>query len=474
MLFTSFAFLLFFPIVFILYWALGKTVKIQNGLLVIASLVFYGFWDLKFLLLLAFTIFIGYYGGKWIANAKSNFGRKTALFFSICISLAILGTFKYFNFFSQSLADFAAIFGWKMQPYLLKLILPVGISFYTFHNLSYVIDLYYRRIEPEKSFLNYSLFVGYFPLLVAGPIERATHLLPQLQQKREFVYSDAINGMRQILWGLFKKVVIADTCAFYSDMVFANPAQYPGWIVLFGLLLFTIEIYCDFSGYSDIALGISRLFGIELLRNFAFPYFSRNIAEFWRKWHISLTTWFRDYLYIPLGGSKSTKFKTIRNTIIIFLVSGFWHGANWTFIIWGALHACYFIPLLLLGRNRKYLDFPANNGNLPGVREAANMLLTFLLVMFAWIFFRAENVVSAFDFIRSLFQIKGIVPPWPFILLLSLIAFTFLVEWTGRKQAFALSRISLPGYGRWATYLVLGFVIYMNLGSEKEFIYFQF
>ena len=329
MLFNSVAFAIFLPIVFILYWILAnKGHKIQNLLLLAASLYFYASWDWRFLLLLITSIILGYFSGALINNSVNERQRKFWLWTSILFNLGFLGFFKYFNFFAESFSDALGLLGINAGVSTLNIILPVGISFYTFHGLSYIIDIYNRKIQPERNFINYSLFVSYFPLLVAGPIERATHLLPQIDKARAFDYSNAANGLRQILWGLFKKIVIADNCAQYANIIFNNHQDHSGSTLLIGALLFTFQIYGDFSGYSDIALGVSRLFGIELLRNFAYPYFSRDIAEFWRRWHISLSSWFRDYVYIPLGGSRGGIWMKIRNTFAIFLLSGFWHGAN--------------------------------------------------------------------------------------------------------------------------------------------------
>ena len=348
MLFNSLSFAIFLPVVFFLYWFVtNKDYKMQNILLLVASYFFYACWDYRFLFLLIFSTVLDYFTGIKMSEAASKNKKRFWFWLSVIINLGFLGIFKYYNFFAASFAEALSHVGLHVNLWTIKVILPVGISFYTFHGLSYVIDIYNDRIKPEKNYIDYAVFVSFFPLLVAGPIERATHLLPQIKQPRRFDYTKALDGMRQILWGLFKKVVIADTCAGYANSIFANYSHYNGSTLLLGALFFTFQIYCDFSGYSDIALGTARLFGIDLLRNFAFPYFSRDIAEFWRRWHISLSTWFRDYLYIPLGGSKGGTWMKVRNTFIIFLVSGFWHGANWTFIIWGGIHALLFhLPAL--------------------------------------------------------------------------------------------------------------------------------
>lgn len=336
MLFNSLDFAIFFPVVFLLYWfVFNKSIRIQNFFLIVASYFFYASWDYRFLFLLIFSTFLDYITGLKIFQSTNSKERKFWLWLSVSVNLGFLGIFKYYNFFVSSFAEAIAIFGLHVTVSSLQVILPVGISFYTFHGLSYVFDLYNRKISPTTNFVDYALFVSFFPLLVAGPIERATHLLPQMKSPREFKYDEAVDGLRQILWGLFKKIVVADNCAKHVDIIFNNYQDQSGSTLLFGAVLFAFQIYGDFSGYSDIALGSARLLGFDLIQNFAFPYFSRDIAEFWRRWHISLTTWFRDYLYIPLGGSRGTRWQVIRNTFIIFLVSGFWHGANWTFVFWG-------------------------------------------------------------------------------------------------------------------------------------------
>ncbi|MFN5628051.1 MAG: MBOAT family O-acyltransferase, partial [Bacteroidota bacterium] len=324
MLFNTIGFAIFLTIVFFLYWFVAnKNLIVQNSLLLISSYYFYSCWDWRFLFLLIFSTLLDYFTGNKMSESNKKVSKKFWFWLSILINLGFLGIFKYYNFFAESFAAFLENFGLKVNPFTLNVILPVGISFYTFHGLSYVIDVYKERIKAEKNFIDYAVFVSFFPLLVAGPIERATHLLPQIQKKRIFVYSKAIDGLRQILWGLFKKVVIADQCADFANEFFNNAENYSGSSLLVGAIFFAFQIYGDFSGYSDIASGTARLFGIELLKNFSYPYFSRDIAEFWRRWHISLSTWFRDYLYIPLGGSKGGNWIKIRNTFIIFIVSGF-------------------------------------------------------------------------------------------------------------------------------------------------------
>ena len=468
------------PIVFLLYWVFNnKNLKKQNILLLISSYFFYACWDWRFLFLLIFSTLLDYFTGLKMSEATVEKNKKMWFWLSISMNLGFLGIFKYYNFFATSFSNALLNIGVQVNPWTLKIILPVGISFYTFHGLSYVIDIYKNRIKAEKSFIDYSLFVSFFPLLVAGPIERATHLLPQIQQKRNFNYSKAIDGLRQILWGLFKKVVIADQCAEYANMIFNHPSDYSGSSLVFGAIFFAIQIYGDFSGYSDIALGTARLFGIELLRNFAFPYFSRDIAEFWRRWHISLSTWFRDYLYIPLGGSKVGVWFKIRNTFIIFLVSGFWHGANWTFIIWGFLNALYIIPSIIFKTNRNNLDIVAKGRYLPTFKEIISMGITFSLTTFAWIFFRAENLAAATRYISKIFSKSLFSVPLPNQkphLLLLFIIFFFIIEWLGRDEQFAIAKFGLnsPRILRWIFYYALVISIYQYFGSKQQFIYFEF
>lgn len=478
MLFNSIDFAIFLPLVFILYWFVTyKNLRFQNILLLVSSYFFYACWDWRFLFLLVFSTLLDYYTGIKISKAKNERYKRFWLWLSISVNLGFLGVFKYYNFFAESFAIAISNFGLHADPWELKVILPVGISFYTFHGLSYIIDIYKDRIKAEKNFIDYSVFVSFFPLLVAGPIERATHLLPQIQKKRTFDYTQAIDGLRQILWGLFKKVVIADQCAKYANIIFNNSAEYSGSTLFLGAVFFTFQIYCDFSGYSDIALGTARLFGIDLLRNFAFPYFSRDIAEFWRRWHISLSTWFRDYVYVPLGGSHGGDWIKIRNIFIIFIVSGFWHGANWTFIVWGTLNALCFLPLLLLNKNRQHLDIVAKGRCLPTLKEFFQIMTTFGLTVIIWIFFRSENLDQAISilskiFSKSLISMPGFKDP----IVLAFIVFFILIEWIGRDQEHALEKFGLNWYKsfRWFFYYVLAMLILLFAGQEQQFIYFQF
>ena len=483
MLFNSIDFAIFLPIVFILYWFVtNKNLKLQNFLIVAASYLFYGWWDWRFLSLISFSTLVDYSVGRQLRNEENQLKRKILLWTSILVNLGFLGFFKYYNFFLDNFITAFSFFGQEIQANSLNIILPVGISFYTFQTLSYTIDVYKRKLEPTKDFIAFSAFVSFFPQLVAGPIERATHLLPQFYKKRAFDYSKAVDGMLQILWGLFKKIVIADNCAEFANQIFNNSADMNGGTLVLGAIFFSFQIYGDFSGYSDIAIGTSRLFGFDLMRNFNFPYFSRDIAEFWRRWHISLSTWFRDYLYIPLGGSRGGTWMKVRNTFIIFIVSGFWHGANWTFIIWGALNAIYFLPLLLTDNNRNNLESVAQGKLLPSLKEISFMLLTFGLTVFAWIFFRAENIGHAISYISeilspSLFSIPKFSGMTSALTTLILVAIFVLVEWKGREGQYAIESLGFRWKKplRWSLYICIILIIfYAGNFKDNSFIYFQF
>ncbi|MFA9194706.1 MBOAT family O-acyltransferase [Flavobacterium sp. FBOR7N2.3] len=477
MFFNSFAFAIFLPIVFVLYWfVFNKNKTTQNTLLIIASYYFYSCWDWRFLFLLVFSTFLDYYTGIRIEKSKKESSRKFWFWLSIGINLGLLGMFKYYNFFANSFAELMQGFGLKTSPFLLDVVLPVGISFYTFHGLSYVIDIYYKRIKAEYNFVDYSLFVSYFPLLVAGPIERATHLLPQVKVKREFDFQRAKEGIHQMLWGLFKKVVIADTCATYANAIFDNYSTMNSLSLILGAVYFAFQIYGDFSGYSDMALGISKLFGIDLLKNFNYPYFSRDIAEFWRRWHISLSSWFRDYLYIPLGGSKGGLWMKIRNTFIIFLVSGFWHGANWTYVAWGFINALYFLPLLLRKSNRNNLDDIVLDKSWDSLKILANILLTFVLTCLAWVFFRAKTITDAVLYIKNMFTNGHLTSQYlsneryNYELVILIFLFVF-VEWNNRTKVEPIS----GKYQSIKLALCLAAILALGTYSDyKEFIYFQF
>lgn len=474
MLFNSFEFFLFLPIVFVLYWfVVHKSLQWQNALLLAASYFFYGWWSLAFMALLMASTLLDYLYGFGVA-AVDRKKAKLFLWLSIVNNLGILGVFKYYNFFALEVQHGLDLLGFQTNPYLLKVALPIGISFYTFHGMSYVFDIYRGQQKPLRNFIDYAVFVSFFPLLVAGPIERANHLLPQVQKARTFRYQQALEGCRLILWGLFKKVVIADSIAQVIDPIFAHYTDHSGLTLLLAAIGFSIQIYGDFSGYSDIALGTAKLFGFELLSNFRFPYFSRDVAEFWRRWHISLSSWFKDYLYIPLGGSRVGKYKAVRNTFIIFLVSGFWHGASWNFIVWGFVHACGFLPLLLLKRNRKNLsEVVAQEQLFPSLKELFQMLGTFAFVTFAWIFFRADTLTDATHYLQLLFanlpQINGLegksILFWG--------AFLLGLDWYLRHNERTL-RVPANRILRNGIYFAFALAVLLKLGSHQSFIYFQF
>ena len=498
MLFNSLEFAFFLPLVFLIYWAIGYAkindtlkLRVQNAFVVIASYVFYGWWDWRFLLLIAFTSFCSWGSGLLIGKSSSRSQSKAWMIANIVLNLGILAIFKYYDFFTS---EFCQLFGISSDGLLIKIILPVGISFYTFQALSYSIDVYRKNIEPTKDIIAFFAFISFFPQLVAGPIERATNLLPQFLQNRKFSYDQATDGMRQILWGLFKKIVIADNCATYVDQVWATYDTQTGSTLLLAAILFTFQIYGDFSGYSDIAIGTAKLFGIKLMRNFNNPYFSRDIAEFWRRWHISLTTWFRDYVYIPLGGSRPEipahianpeRYKKriiIRNTFVIFLVSGIWHGANWTFLAWGAYHALLFLPLILLGKNRKYTNQVAEGRLLPTFRESLQILLTFFLVVLGWIIFRAETISQAWEYIegiitQNIFQGPYLINREYYIPLAIAILFLLVMEWLNRNESHGLAinkTISIQWVRRLVYFGIVLFMIYFGKFSYNQFIYFQF
>ncbi len=480
MLFNSLNFAIFLPVVFILYWFVTqKSLKIQNLLLLVASYFFYACWNYKLLFLLLFSTLLGFITAIKIHESGKTNIRQSWLWFYLAVNLGLLGIFKYYNFFASSFIGVVSSLGFHTDFWALDVILPVGISFYTFHGLSYVIDVYKKRVDPTRSFVEYAVFVSFFPLLVAGPIERATHLLPQIQQKRQFNYSEAVDGLKQILWGLLKKIVIADSCAEYVNLIFDNSTLYSGSTLALGVIFFSFQIYCDFSGYSDIAIGTGKLFGIELFQNFAFPYFSRNISEFWRKWHISLSAWFRDYVFFPLERQRFKLLGQPLNILVVFFLTGLWHGANWTFVIWGLLHGSYLILFSVLGRFGKYPTQVPRPSRVSNFFYFIETLLTFLLVSFAWIFFRAKDVKHAISYIIELFSSSIISAPelpskaWGTIVFIGIF---LAVEWLGRNQGYAIGHLGLnwPRPLRWALYYIIVIVIFYYAGSEQQFIYFQF
>ena len=476
MLFNSIEFLLFLPTIFILYWfVFNKNLKYQNTLILVSSYVFYGWWDYRFLSLIFLSTIVDYVIGLSISNQSSKKKQKLLLWGSVLFNLSVLGFFKYYNFFVDSWVELFSSLGYEIKSiWTLNFILPVGISFYTFQTMSYTIDIYRKKLEPTKDFISFASFVSFFPQLVAGPIERASNLLPQILKKREFQYDQVIQGLKLILWGMFKKVVIADSLAPIVDDIFSNYQDFGGGTLWLGAIYFSFQIYCDFSGYSDIAIGTSKLLGFELMSNFKFPYFSRNIGEFWRRWHISLSTWFRDYLYIPLGGSQEGKWKSIRNIFIIFLVSGFWHGANWSFIFWGLFHSILFLPTFMFNKNRNYTSsIIAANTLLPSLKEFINVVTTFLLVTIGWVFFRSESIGDSFSYLTSMISNINIVthlsPKISFYILVLV-----LVDWTQRFDERNLF-VTFPKLIFKIFVIICVFLILINFKKEsQQFIYFDF
>lgn len=487
MLFNSIQFAVFLPIVFLLYWFvfdrfISKSkhqLRLQNIFIVVSSYVFYGWWDWRFLLLIAFTSFCSWGSGLLIGKAQTKKRAKTWMWLNIILNLGILALFKYYDFF---VVEFAQLFHLSTEGLLIKVILPVGISFYTFQALSYSIDIYRGKIEPTKDIVAFFAFISFFPQLVAGPIERASSLLPQFLKKREFDYDTAMEGMRQILWGLFKKLLIANNCAYAVDSVFYlhSRTPIPGSDLLLAAILFSFQIYADFSGYSDIAIGTAKLFGIKLSRNFNNPYFSRNVSEFWRRWHISLMSWFRDYVYIPLGGNQGSKLRTIINVFVVFLLSGMWHGANWTFIVWGLYHAVLFLPTVLMGR-KSQSDIVAKGRILPSLKETGQMFFTFCLVLFGWILFRSESISDFVQYCEELCQMgtlracyrlfiqSDIWPKMVFIIIM------LVVEWLQRDKEHGLVLDKMKPWLRWVICFIIVLMIACFTDNEiGSFIYFQF
>lgn len=478
MLFNSLEFGIFLPIIFLLYWfVFNKRISHQNFFLFVVSYIFYGWWDWRFLSLIFFSSIVDYFLALEISGTIDPRKRRGFLAISLIVNLGVLGFFKYFNFFAESFADLFQMLGFRPDFVTLNIILPVGISFYTFQTLSYTFDVYRGQMNATKNLVSFLAFVSFFPQLVAGPIERARDLLPQFSRTRIFNRVAAEEGLRQILWGLFKKIVIADNASIYVDYVFQNSHELNSSYLFLGIVYFAFQIYCDFSGYSDIAVGTAKLFDFQLSRNFANPYFSRDVGEFWRRWHISLSTWFRDYIYIPLGGNRLGSLRTIINTLIVFTVSGFWHGANWTFIFWGFLNGLYLIPLMVTNSHRRNINVIAEDRMLPSIKELFGLILTFQLTLIAWVFFRSPNISFAFKYIYkmldlgnySLPQRMGMSTIIPFILIL------MSIEWIQRRGSHGLEIGNLPLILRWLVYFgFVGLIAYFSTEQDLSFIYFQF
>lgn len=479
--FNSLEFLLFILIFFFIYWKkFNKNLKYQNLLVLVSSYIFYGSWDYRFLNLIILSTFVDYFLSLKIYDSDKIRVKKIYLISSISINLGILFLFKYFNFFIDNFIQISSLFGLQLNISSIQIILPVGISFYTFQTLSYTIDVYYEKIKPTNDFIAFASFVSFFPQLVAGPIERAKNLLPQFEEQRVFKYENAISGSKQILWGLFKKIVIADNCAEQVNLIFHSSNEYTGSTYLLGAFLFSFQIYGDFSGYSDIAIGSSKIFGFHLKNNFLYPYFSRDIAEFWRRWHISLSTWFRDYVYIPLGGNHSKKLITFRNVFIVFIISALWHGANWTFVFWGLSNVVLFLPLILRNNNKRYTNIISEDSLFPSFKNSLLIIRTFTLVSLMWIFFLSTSVNEALNVFEQIFSLSTISIPYYIGIGFSKYLYLFLIgflviEWQGRRDDFAIENIfkSKPILQVSIIYLIFISII-LYPGNEQEFIYFQF
>lgn len=482
MLFNSIEFFIFLPIVFILYWfVFNKHLKIQNILLLLASYVFYGWWDVRFLILILLSTVLDYYVGIKISKTEDSKHSKHWLWLSMGFNLGILGFFKYFNFFIDSWINAFNSIGIEMDHFSLNIILPVGISFYTFQTMSYSLDIHKRRLKPTTNFVAFATFVSFFPQLVAGPIERASNLLPQFLKKRKFDFILAADGLRQILWGLFKKVVIADNCAPFVNEIFGNYSDQTSGTLVLGVIIFAFQIYADFSGYTDIAIGVARLFGFDFKRNFNFPYFSKNISEFWKRWHISLSSWLNDYLFTPLAiefrnYKKSGIFAAL---FITFLLSGLWHGAGWNYVVWGGLHGLYYIPVIF--SKKRFTSISTNKTSNKkqdyNWSDLPKIILTFLMVCLTYIFFRSISVNDAFNYIKIIFTEVPSMPkviPYKSILFITILMVT---EWFQRAKQHGLQfneDTKIPTVVRWFIYIVLILVLIIFSGEQQEFIYFQF
>ena len=487
MLFNSIDYAIFLPIVFILYWFIfQKNIRLQNIFLIIVSYFFYGWWDWRFLALLFIITLVSYFVGLGLAQQDNQTKRKALISVGLLVNIGILGFFKYYNFFLDSFVEAFSFFGTNINAGSLDIVLPLGISFYTFKIMGYSIDVYNRKFEPEKDFIAFTAFVSFFPQLLAGPIERASNLLPQFHKSRIFEYDKAKDGLRQILWGLFKKIVIADNAAIQVNFIFNNYDSLNGSTLLLGAIYFAFQIYGDFSGYSDIAIGTGRLFGFDQMKNFAFPYFSKNIKEFWQNWHISLSTWFRDYLFLPLSYSLTRKLSRRKyfglrtdkvvyaiGIIITFLLCGLWHGANWTFVIWGLLHGIYLVYGLITKDFRKRVKKSLFLERIPFI----SVFITFVLSTFAWIFFRADNLAHAFSYIKQMLSVSLFSSPGSsrMITMIPLIIILIIIEWIQRKKQHGLEIDGIKYTAlRWAVYYTVILAILNFGGSQQQFIYFQF
>ncbi len=464
-----------------LYWLLFKRSAVsQNILLLMASIFFYAWADWRFLFLLIASILINYYLGLKIHNTLKESKQKMLLNLGLVFNIGLLVYFKYFNFFYEGFYKIVNVFGTDLDYNTLSILLPLGISFFTFQTLGYLLDVYNEEVEPSNDLLDFSVFIAFFPKILSGPIERAGSLIPQIKKKRELSYATSVDGLRQILWGLFTKVVVAENCAAIANPIFNNYEDKPGSVLVIGAFFYAIQIYADFSGYSNMAIGISKLFGLQLTRNFATPFFSTNISGFWKKWHISLTTWMMDYVFTPLSFTlrRLQKKGLVISIIATFILVGFWHGANWTFIVFGLLHGIYFVPLVYSG-SMNASDIMAKGKWFPSFKEIYKMIGLFVLVMMTDVIFRVDSVAVALDYYKGIFSSSIMKYPASYVtantlMIVALIGFFMLIEWANRekKHDFEISNYNV--YLRWSSYIFIFLLILFFGRSSDTFIYFQF
>lgn len=493
MTFNSIEFAIFLPSVFILFWKFfSKNKNIQNIFLVVISLIFYALWDNRFLFIILFSIIFNFVSGILIFNQNNINLKRIILWANITINIGLLIVFKYFNFFTDNISFLISFLGLNINLRSLNIILPVGISFFTFQILTYIIEVYRNNLEPTKDIISFALFVSFFPQLVAGPITRAVKLLPQFYNKRVFNLDMAVDGMRQILWGLFKKIVIADNSSRIANEIFSNYSSHSPTTLVMGVIFFSFQIYCDFSGYSDIALGVGKLFGINLMRNFEYPYFSKNISDFWKRWHISLSLWLRDYIFLPIAykitrmlknkkifGIKPETWSYHISTFLTMVLCGLWHGSNWTFIVWGTIQALYLMAYRALSSKSKVRFHQSNSEKtVQHISEIIKIIVTFTIVSFSWIFFRSLSISDAFNYINTMITGKIISIPETYggNIIISLALIMFLMEWIQRKKEHGLdfTGTAIPGYIRWSTYYCIIIIMFCYGETQEQFIYLQF
>ena len=483
MTFTTLTYILFLVLVFTVYWAVQRR-SAQNVLLLVISYLFYASWDYRFCLVLFATSLIDFFVGQSLSEAATQGKRRLLLTMSLAWNLGVLGFFKYSNFFIESFHQFSERLGWNVNLPLLRIVLPIGISFYTFKSLSYTLDIYRRQLKPTKKIVEYFAFVSFFPQLLAGPIDRASTLLPQFFDERKFKYEQAVDGCRQILWGFFKKMVLADNLSPLVDHFYANPQNAPGPHLIIATACFAFQIYCDFSAYSDIAIGSAKLLGFKSMRNFAYPYFAESMSDFWRRWHISLTSWFRDYVFFSLGGVRGTSLRRAVNVVITFLLSGFWHGASWNFLIWGGLNGLVITPDLFRKRQRKRQRDSAGLGS--SLVRLLRIVRTFAIACLIWIFFRAPTLSVAGSIYKKIFSdllnLRAYLQPGAVFayapigyLLPVLLVFFVVCEWVERTREHPLNLDRLPRFLRWSAYSILILVtLRYGFHVSGDFVYFRF